>query len=252
MLTFSLQSGSNGNCIYVEAGETRLLFDAGITGKQAQARMAVHKRELHGIDALIISHDHADHIRCCGVFHRKFNIPVWMTSVTQTATRCDLGKLERVNYFTSGQTLAIKDVLVHTLRTPHDGADGVAFVVEHGGKRLGILTDLGHPFNGLRELIPTLDAVYLESNYDPHMLRNGPYAWYLQERIRGKGGHLSNQESAELLRSAGRRLQWAALAHLSAENNTPALAMETHRQVVGRMLPLMLASRERCSDMMTL
>lgn len=252
MLTFSLQSGSNGNCIYVEAGQTRLLFDAGISGKQAQARAAIHGRDLHGVDALILSHDHSDHVRNCGVFHRKFDVPVWMTPATQAAIRCNLGSLERVNHFASGQTLRIEDVLVHTLPTPHDGADGVGFVVEHAGKRLGILTDLGHPFAGLREVLATLDGVYLESNYDPEMLRQGHYPWHLQERIRGHGGHLSNQESADLLSRAGSRLQWAALAHLSGDNNTPALAMETHRRTVGRMLPLMLASRDRCSDMMSL
>lgn len=251
MLTFSLQSGSNGNCIYVETGETRLLFDAGISGKLALSRMDVHRRELQGIDALIISHDHADHVRCCGVFHRKFAIPVWMTPTTRRAVRCNLGRFEQVHYFKSGQTLEIKDVRVHTIPTPHDGADGVIFIVERGRKRLGIFTDLGHPFDGLRDLLGTLDAVYLESNYDPHMLRNGPYPWYLQERIRGDGGHISNDESAALLSCAGRRLQWAALSHLSADNNTPKLAVETHRLTVGRTLPLLLASRDCCSDVMS-
>ncbi len=251
MLTFSLQSGSNGNCIYVEAGEARLLFDAGITGKQAQARMAVHRREIEGIDALIISHDHDDHVRCCGVFHRKFKVPVWMTLATQTAVRGNLGKFERVNYFVSGQTIQIRDVLVHTIPTPHDGADGVGFVVEHGGRRLGILTDLGHPFDGLWNLMPTLDAVYLESNYDVQMLDDGPYPWRLKQRIRGRGGHISNDESAALLGAASGRLQWAALSHLSAENNSPHRAMETHRRALGTMLPLALASRECCSDVMS-
>lgn len=252
MLTFSLQSGSNGNCIYVEAGEARLLFDAGIAGRNAEGRMRVHDRDIRNVDAVIISHDHSDHVRCCGVFHRKFKLPVWMTEPTHAAVQCDLGPMSRVNYFTSGQTLQFKDVLVHTIRTPHDAADGVGFVVEHGGKRLGILTDLGHPFDGLCDLIPTLDAVYLESNYDPEMLRDGPYPAYLKNRIVGLHGHLSNAESANLLRRANGRLQWAALSHLSAENNTPEAALRTHRPIVGSMLPLSVASRERCGDLMTL
>ncbi len=251
MLTFSLQSGSNGNCIYVEAGEVRLLFDAGLSGKQAEARMQLHGREIRDVDALIISHDHDDHVRCCGPLHRKFGIPVWMTLETHGAIARDLGKFERMNYFVSGQTLQFKDVLVHTLPTPHDAADGVGFVVEHGGRRLGILTDLGHPFGGLREVLPTLDAVYLESNYDEVMLHNGSYPYYLKHRITGLNGHLSNDESAELLAKAGRRLQWAALAHLSVDNNTPAVALHTHRRTVGKMLPLCVASRETCSDVMS-
>lgn len=250
VLTFSLQSGSNGNCIYVEAGEARLLFDAGISGKQAEARMATHHRDIRNVDAVIISHDHDDHVRCGGVLHRKYGLQLWMTLATRTAVRCNLGELERVNYFVSGQTIQIKDVLVHTLPTPHDAADGVGFIVEHGGKRLGILTDLGHPFTALCDAIPTLDAVYLESNYDPVMLRNGPYTWHVQERIRGDHGHISNQESADLLGRRCGRLQWAALAHLSGENNTPAVAMDTHRRTIGSMLPLRLASRECVSEVM--
>ncbi len=252
MLTFSVQSGSNGNCIYVEAGDTRLLFDAGVAGRHAEGRMRVHDRDIRQVDALIISHDHNDHVRCCGVLHRKFKLPVWMTSPTHAAVRCDLGPMQPVNYFASGETLRFKDVLVHTLPTPHDAADGVAFVVEHAGKRLGILTDLGHPFDALCALMPTLDAMYLESNYDPHMLENGPYPYYLKNRIAGRQGHLSNQESAEVLRRANGRLQWAVLSHLSAENNTPQLAMETHRRTVGATLPLQVASREFCSDLLTL
>lgn len=252
MLTFSLQSGSNGNCIYVEAGEARLLFDAGISGKQAAARMAERGCAMEGVDALVISHDHDDHVRCCGVFHRKFKIPVWMTAATRRAVRCDLGRFEGVNYFASGQSFRVKDVVVHTIPTPHDTADGVGFVVEHGGNRLGILTDLGHPFAGLRDLLASLDGVYLESNYDPGMLDSGPYPWPLKERIRGPRGHISNQESADLLRTVNGRLQWAALSHLSGENNSPALAMETHRRTLGSGFPLRLAPREHCSEVFLL
>jgi phosphoribosyl 1,2-cyclic phosphodiesterase len=250
VITFSLQSGSNGNCIYVEAGEVRLLFDAGLAGKHADGRMRVRGRDIRGVDALLISHDHNDHVRCAGVLHRLFGIPIWMTAPTHQALQCNLGPLRQVNYFTSGHTLQLKDVLVHTVPTPHDAADGVGFIVEHGGKRLGILTDLGHPFPALLEVLPTLDAVYLESNYDPDMLHAGPYPPYLKNRITGLHGHLSNAESADLLRQAGGRLQWAALAHLSDENNTPALAFEAHRRTVGQLLPLVLASRECVSDAM--
>lgn len=250
MLTFSLQSGSNGNCVYVEAGDARLLIDAGISGREAEGRMRVRNREIRDVDALLITHDHNDHVRCSGVLHRKFHIPIWMTRPTHDAVQCNLGPLRGMNYFTSGQTLQFKNVLVHTIATPHDAADGVGFVIEHAGKRLGILTDLGHPFEGLKELLASLDAVYLESSYDPEMLQAGPYPFHVKQRIVGPHGHLSNYESADLLSHAGRRLEWAALSHLSAVNNAPPVAMETHQKIVGKSLPLYIASRDHVGDIL--
>ncbi len=250
MVTFSLQSGSNGNSIYVEAGDARLLFDAGISGKQAEGRMRVRRREIRDVTALIISHDHNDHIRCAGVYQRKYKLPVYMTPPTHQAADCGLGPLRDVRYFKAGQRLELDGVIVHTIPTPHDAADGVAFVVQHDGRRLGILTDLGHPFGTLRKVLPTLDAVYLESNYDPEMLASGPYPRYLKERIRGGRGHLSNDQAADLVRSAGRKLRWVALAHLSEVNNDPDLAFDTHRRRLGRRFPLRLASRYDVSEVM--
>lgn len=252
MRTFSLQSGSNGNAIFVEAGGVRLLFDAGISGKQAEGRMRVRGEEIRDVDALIISHDHSDHVRCAGIYQRKFGLPLYITPRTQASVRYPLGPLRDVRGFVPGEPLQFGPVTVHTIRTPHDAAEGVAFVVEHGGKRLGILTDLGHPFRDLVDLLGTLDAAYLESNFDPEMLANGPYPAHLQARIRGARGHLSNEESADLVRVAGRKLAWVALSHLSEENNAPELAMEAYRARVGRQLPLFLAPRYDLSDVMEL
>ncbi len=250
MQTFSLQSGSNGNSIYVEAGDVRLLFDAGISGKRAEGRMRVHGRDIRDVDALLISHDHVDHIRSAGIFQRKFALPIYMTNPTHRATYCNLGPLSDVRYFKAGERLCFNGATVHTIPTPHDAADGVAFIVEHESKRLGIFTDLGHPFPDLERQLDALDACYIESNYDPVMLENGPYPYYLQQRIRGKAGHLSNEESAELVRAAGTKLQWAALSHLSEHNNEPQLALDTHRRRVGKQLPLHLASRYEVSEVM--
>jgi phosphoribosyl 1,2-cyclic phosphodiesterase len=252
MITFSLQSGSNGNAIYVEAGDVRLLFDAGISGKLAEGRMRVHGREIRDVTAVLISHDHVDHVRCAGVFSRKFGLPVYMTPRTYSAVPCSLGNIAGLHHFEAGQTLAFDGVRVHTLSTPHDAADGVGFIVEHEGRRLGILTDLGHPFEELCRILPDLDAAYLESNYDPEMLRTGPYPRQLQERIRGHGGHLSNDESAELIRAGGRKWKWAALAHLSHDNNRPDLALDTHQRCLGRSFPLCVASRYDVGEVLEL
>ena len=233
MNLISLQSGSNGNCIYVEAGGVRLLFDAGISGRQAKERLSCAGRDITRADALIISHDHADHVRCAGIYRRKFSVPLFVTEKTLRAARSyhDLGELGEVSHFRAGSTLAFGTVRVETLPTPHDGADGVAFIVDDGTRRLGIFTDLGHVYPDLEGALSTLDAVLIESNYDPDMLRTGSYPRFLKTRIAGPHGHLSNVESAELIGGCGSRLRWACLGHLSAENNTPELALKTHRSV---------------------
>jgi phosphoribosyl 1,2-cyclic phosphodiesterase len=245
MEVIALQSGSNGNCIYVESDGVRLLFDAGISGRLAQTRLAAHGRDIENVDALVISHDHRDHSSCLGVFQRKFGLPVHVTPGTLTVAgkKEKLGPLSDVRYFTAGSALRFGHVTVETIRTPHDAVDGVAFVVDDGKKRLGILTDLGHAFDGLAAVIRTLDAVLIESNHDTDMLARGPYPDSLKRRIGGRQGHLSNIESAELLRVAGNRLKWACLAHLSEDNNDPNLAVDTHVRMSGERRPIFVASR---------
>lgn len=254
MVVISLQSGSNGNCIYVESQGVRLLLDAGISGKQAAERLAQRGRDIRDVQAVILSHDHADHVRCAGVFQRKFKLPLYVTPATLAAASQygTLGKLDDVRLFQSGQPLTFEHVTVHTLATPHDAADGVAFVVEAEGARLGVLTDLGHAFEALGPALATLDAVLIESNYDEDMLENGSYPFFLKQRIRGPRGHLSNVDAARLLGEFGGRLRWACLGHLSQENNHPQLALDTHRRVLGGKLPIQVASRYHVSEVMEL
>lgn len=251
MRMVSLQSGSNGNCIYVEADGVRLLFDAGISGRQAEQRLSAHGRDIRDVDALVISHEHRDHARCMGIYQRKYGMPVHVTKKTLAVSRSrhGLGEITDLRTYKAGSSLHFGTVTVETIPTPHDGVDGVAFVVDDGQHRLGILTDLGHVFDGLKAVIASLDAVLVESNYDPTMLAEGFYPEPLKRRIRGSGGHLSNVEAAELLRtSAGTRLQWVCLGHLSEENNNPELALKTHREMFGNRVPLFVAGRDAATD----
>lgn len=254
MIAISLQSGSNGNCIYVETCGVRLLFDAGISGIQAEERLAAHGRDIRQVDGVIISHDHADHIRYAGVYQRKYGLPLYVTQRTLAAAsgRCALGPLCDVRHFRSCGVLRFGDVSVQAISTPHDGEDGAAFVVSARNKRLGVLTDLGHVFKDLIQIVSSLDAVFIESNYDAEMLASGPYPPHLKRRIKGPGGHLSNVESAEvLLRAAtGKRLKWACLAHLSEQNNRPDLALKTHHEIVAGRLTLYVASRYSATDIL--
>ena len=252
MKIISLQSGSNGNCIYVEADGVKLLFDAGIGASEVQERLALHGRDATAVDAVLISHDHIDHRRSMGILHRKFGLPIYATAKTfEAAKRHALGKINDLRYFTAGKTIQVGKVTVETVSTPHDGADGVVFVIDDGKHRLGILTDLGHVFSGLGDVIASLDAVLLESNYDPEMLANASRPDWLKKRIAGPEGHISNFEAAELLLvSASKRMKWACLGHLSQDTNTPELALATHRKILGDRMPLFLATRYEASEVM--
>jgi phosphoribosyl 1,2-cyclic phosphodiesterase len=252
VIAISLQSGSNGNCTYVETNGIRLLFDAGICGIRAASRLAAYERNIREVDALIISHDHSDHINYAGVYQRKYGLPIYTTQKTlcKVERKNSLGKLNNVNCFLAGEKLQFGKVSVHTIPTPHDCVDGVAFVISSGGKKLGILTDLGHLFKELFSVIASLDGVFIESNYDPVMLSSGPYPAFLKKRIQGPKGHISNVESAELLQS-GTKLKWACLAHLSEANNNPDVALKTHHKIVGRRFSFYTASRYMSSGIFT-
>ena len=254
MRAISLQSGSNGNCIYVEAGDEKILFDAGISGIQAEKRLAANGVDIRDVTALIISHDHSDHSRSAGIFGRKYGIPLVITEKTLRAAErhANLGRLCEVSHFTAGDTLQFGASLeIETIPTPHDAADGVAFVVESEGYRIGVLTDLGHVFDGLTDILANLDGVFLESNYEPEMLEKGPYPAFLKRRIAGPRGHISNYESAELIaHAADHKLEWACLAHLSEENNTPQIALTTTQRKLGKRFPVHVASRYEVGEVL--
>ncbi len=249
MEVITLQSGSAGNCVFVRSGETRLLFDAGITGRKAELRLAEYGYDIRDCNGVILSHEHCDHISGLGVFHRKFGLQVYASLRTWNATRAkpSTGFIGSPNHFVSGKPFQIGSLRIETLRTPHDAVDGVCFVIEdtESGQRFGLLTDLGHVFGELGKIIESLDAVLIESNYCEAMLREGPYPQRLKDRISGKRGHISNDEAAELLDACdANQLQWACLGHLSAENNSPEVALATHRERYGNRFPMFCAHRD--------
>jgi phosphoribosyl 1,2-cyclic phosphodiesterase len=234
MEVIALQSGSSGNCIYVRSGETAVLFDAGISGSKAESRLAEYGYDIRECQAVVLSHEHCDHISGVGVFSRKFGLPVHANLRTWNATRAkpSIGCMGQPNHFVTGKPFEIGGLRIESIRTPHDAIEGVCFVIEEikSGCRFGLLTDLGHVFEELHAVISTLDAVLLESNYDEEMLRDGPYPQHLKLRIAGKRGHISNLDAAMLLDSCNTtRMSWVCLGHLSAHNNTPQVALATHQ-----------------------
>lgn len=249
MEVISLQSGSSGNCVFVRSNDTCVLFDAGISGIQAQLRLAKFGYDIRACQALVLSHEHQDHICGVGAFHRKFGLPVFANQKTWAATcnRPSTGNIGRPNFFTSGRSFQIGSLRIDPVGTPHDAIDGVCFVIEDikSGQRFGLLTDLGHVFHGLQKLVASLDAVLIESNYDEQMLRHGSYPQHLKNRISGKQGHISNDEAAQLIVECdASQLQWVCLGHLSAHNNSPDLAIAAHRERYGDRFSLFCASRE--------
>ena len=244
MIAISLQSGSSGNCYYIESNGTKLLIDAGITASMAARRLEEHGRDINDVDALIISHDHGDHARHAGVYNRKYNMPVHITQRTLEVARKKhgIGRIDDISHFSTGDVIHVGNVSIETIASPHDASDGSLFIISSNEKRLGIWTDLGHVSDELYSKVSTLDGLFIESNYDPLMLDNGPYPAFLKQRIKGPDGHLSNIDCAELLK-AGTKLKWACLAHISNNNNSPETALGTNRWIVGVSIPLYTANR---------
>jgi len=249
----ALASGSNGNSILVETVDARILVDAGLSGKRLAERAESRGLTLEGLDAVLVTHNHSDHVGGAGVIHRRFGAPLFLTRGTYRASRGRLGSLGTFHRFEAGETLRFGKTVVTSIPTPHDGVDGVAYVIESEGRRLGVLTDLGHPFPALEDVLPSLDAAFLEANYDPEMLETGPYPYDLQRRISGPGGHLSNGECVALAKAAaGERLRTLVLSHLSGENNRPEFAREAAAELPGLGVDVHVALRTEASPVFSL
>ena len=249
MRAVALASGSNGNAIYVETEDARLLFDVGVSGRALAARAAARAVALERVDAVLLSHAHRDHVSGAGVIARRLGLPLLASAGTWRRVDGIVGRIARPGRFTPGRTLAFGRTRVHTLPTPHDAEGSAAFVVEAGGRRLGVLTDLGHVFGALEETFATLDAAFLESNYDATMLARGPYPLHLQERIAGRHGHLANDECVALVQ--GTRppsFETLVLSHLSGNCNTPERALTCARPLARAGIDVRLAPRDGPSD----
>lgn len=224
MMVASLASGSSGNSYYIQCGDGAVLIDAGISGKRLVENIRLAGGDPSLVKGIVVTHDHHDHVASAGVLQRKFGWKLWMTPGTAESAANRLGKVT-VDYIRPGSGLHASGFAFEFIATPHDGAEPVMVAVEREGRRCGVFTDLGHQFAGLDEWLGTLDFVFFESNFDHDMLSRSRYPAYLKARIRGKHGHISNDDAAELVnRLASERLRRIVLSHLSEENNRPDLA----------------------------
>jgi phosphoribosyl 1,2-cyclic phosphodiesterase len=220
-----LASGSRGNATYVSDGCTAILIDAGLSGVEIQRRMAAKGLDPRSLDAILVSHEHSDHIHGVGVLSRRFGLTVHISDETRLASEAALGKLADVCPFRCGHPFTIGRLAIHPFSISHDAVDPAGFTIGCNGTKVGVATDLGIVTGLVKTHLAACDLLILETNHDAQMLIDGPYPWPLKQRIRGRSGHLSNDDAALLLETLQHdRLAHVILAHLSEENNTPEKA----------------------------
>jgi len=231
-----LASGSKGNCTVIEGSAGTILIDAGLSAKELLGRMAVAGVDPDTIDAVLVTHEHGDHIRGLDVIARKLDIPVYATEGTLREFlehRRTSQKPLRHDTCRYNERFSVGNFLIEPFATSHDAAEPCGYIVSEGSTRIGYCTDTGILSSPMLELLRPCDGIVLESNHCPEMLANGPYPESLKRRIRSKHGHLSNNAAAEGLRGFGKDVPLVILAHLSEINNTPEKAMGTARDGLG-------------------
>lgn len=232
----SIGSGSKGNCLVAESGNTRLLLDCGLTPKEAERRLARIGLAPADISGIIVTHEHDDHAGQVYAFAAQHKVPVWLTWGTQAAM-AESGKLagEVQTRTIDGRTpFAVGGLEVRPYTVPHDAREPVQFVLSDGNARLGVLTDIGAPTAHVEATLSGCDALVLECNHDADMIWGGDYPKWLKERITGPFGHLSNLQAERLLGALDRsKLKHVLAAHLSAHNNRPELAREALARAMG-------------------
>ena len=234
MKLWVLGSGSRGNAVLVQSGETRVLIDVGFGPRILKKRLDAIGVAPESIDACVITHEHSDHIRGAARAARRWSWPLLLTEGTYANSRLAvLGT--SAGKFHAGATLDFADMTVETFRTPHDATEpiGVVVTARASGVRAAICTDIGHASRSVHRMVQDVDMLIIESNHDDVMLANGPYPLFLQRRIASSVGHLSNRECGALVRdSISGRLKQVVLAHLSENNNTPRAAYDSMRVAI--------------------
>ncbi len=239
-----LASGSKGNAALLDDGHTCLLIDAGLSGRELCRRLDLVGVSADSIDALLITHEHADHIKGLAPMVRRFHIPVHLH--TELAGRlADVGRHESVQEFETGAPWQIGEFVVEAFPVSHDSIAPVGFTINGSLGKIGFATDLGMTTRLVECHLQNCKALVIETNHDEEMLRDGPYPWHLKQRIKSNRGHLSNTMSGQLVQN----LVWPGLnaiflAHLSDANNCPQLACRTVQNV--------LNSQNQCAPQLTL
>ena len=241
-----LASGSRGNSAIVESAGARILVDAGISCRETFKRLKSIGRDPREISAILITHEHSDHVYGLATLSKKLNVPVFMTGATHQAwaraLRDDSGELPQIGKletFSSGRPFQVADITVTPFTIPHDAADPVGFTFRAEATKVAIVTDLGYMPPSVRDQLRGCDVLMVESNHDLEMLRIGPYPWSVKQRVMSRVGHLSNESLAEFFAEHyDGGASYIVLAHISQENNHPEIALRAAENALGPQMTL--------------
>lgn len=226
----SLYSGSSGNSLFVQSDTTNILIDSGESAKKIENALSSIDVSAENINAIIVTHEHLDHVKSLGTLSKKYNIPVYATQGTWSAMQTQADKINSNlrNIIEPSTEFSIGDFRIDPFTIPHDASNPCGFNIKHNNSQMSIATDLGHITNDLIDKLEPSSFILLESNYDPEILKFSKYPYYLKKRISGEYGHLSNNEAAKLIsKLSQKKLNSVMLGHLSKENNFPELAYKT-------------------------
>jgi phosphoribosyl 1,2-cyclic phosphodiesterase len=248
-----LGSGSKGNCTFLATEKTRLLVDAGLSCRETYARLAAIGEPPDGLDAVVITHEHTDHINGLRLLAQDSKLPIYITRPTYDAVNWD-ARLQSFEHFAASDRFIIGDIEITPFPIPHDAVDPVAFTFDAQGIRISVVTDLGYVPEVVKQRVKGSHCLIFESNHDLEMLKVGPYPWYVKQRVMSRHGHLSNNATADFL--AGDfdgAAQVLVLAHLSETNNHPEIARLSAEQALAQRLrrentKLLLANQFRPTE----
>jgi phosphoribosyl 1,2-cyclic phosphodiesterase len=246
----SLGSGSRGNATLVEWNTGRLLIDCGFSVREATQRLERLGQRAEDLTAILVTHEHTDHIKGVAALARRYNLPVYMTPGTYNSR--NLGDLPDLRLIEAYAPFVLNDLQVTPVAVPHDAREPAQFVFEYAGLRLGVLTDLGSITAHVEAHFQDLDAMVLEANHDPVMLASGAYPPSLKQRVGGLWGHLSNQQAAGFLQRLNcARLQHLVVAHISQQNNSLELAQAALAPVTAEVRQVTFACQNQGFDWLT-
>lgn len=237
-----LASGSKGNCLYFGTKKTKILIDAGISARATKEKLAEINVDLRDIQAILISHEHSDHIAGLKVLAFKLGIPVFANSETAKGIYHVFHDCPQFKIFTTGETFVFGDIHIHPFSVPHDTPDPVAFTLKSDGLKIGVCTDLGFATTLVRNQLKECDYLYVEANHEPSMVHACSRPLIYKQRVLGRSGHLSNESCAELVEEVMHpKLRHIYLAHLSQECNSPQTALTAVKRKVGETVEISIA-----------
>ncbi|MCH5179169.1 MAG: MBL fold metallo-hydrolase [Prevotellaceae bacterium] len=248
----SIGSGSSGNSYYLQTEAGAVLIDAGVAIRRFRKQTHEYGISLGKVAAVFVTHHHIDHVRALGILNQKDGLPIYLSEETMRGIIYNpvitkKPDWERATLLTKGQPLNLQDMEITPFDVPHDSRDNTGYIVRHGQSTLCLVTDCGHWTDEIEQHVSQATHLVIEANYDPDMLRNGPYPVVLQNRIRNGKGHLSNIEAAEVISRHRHHLKHVWLCHLSEKNNTPALALQATQQAAAGAVEVVALDREKPS-----